>query len=109
MLTCKLSSEQEEIIKDICDEQIRTLIGTSIERIDEITCDEQTEGIGDLLKSFSDVKSKPSTVFNSDEYTYSLFKHSLLHNEERYFSLKIAIANLWNKIIVRDNFNMVMS
>lgn len=110
MLRTQLNSQQHLIVKDICDEQIQTLIKVSMQPINEISLNEKANGISELLISFSNLKQQPNKVFELDSDSYSLFKHSLLNNDKRYRTpLANALCNLWEKIIVRDNFKMVMS
>lgn len=109
MLHTQLNKDQQAIIMDICDQQIQTLVKVSMNPIDHISKDEKDNGISDLLKSFSKLKQEPNTVFRTDDHTYSLVKHTLVNNDKRYAIFKDAVSNLWGKIIVKDNFKLILS
>lgn len=113
MLKAKLEPEQKLIIMDICDLQIQSLVRVAMDPNlnQHLEPKEKEEAISELMRGFDHLKLRPHKLFSLEGSLFSLFKHCLVNNDERYSrpDLLEGKRNLWSKIIVKDDFNLVMS
>ena len=120
MLIGNLTQQQSEIIQDICNFQIQSLIRISMEqKVSEylknlgILANENeiANSVSELLKKFDNLKMNPNILFSLEEVCYSLVKHNLFNYDNKYSGQDYIEhkCNLWKKIIVKDQFTLLMN
>lgn len=113
MLKATLTAEQEQIIEDICNQQIQSLIRVSMQKrvtkyLDSLGVvmpeSEIQANISEMLKKFDKLKASPGILLSIDEVCLSLFKHNLINNDKRYSGKlhKSHKSNLWKKILIKE-------
>lgn len=107
MLLTEFEPAQEDIIKDICDTQIQSLIRVSMSSdtvLNQISQENRSDSVSELLKDFSKLKTNPGILFALDCDCISLFRHQLFVHDERYDikSHKQAKSELWRKLFLME-------
>jgi hypothetical protein len=116
MLKANLTTHQHDIVRDICNLQIQSLLRVSCDNMVEnqlINCgidinkSDVSVSISNMLRVFDNLKSKPDNVFFLKKDSLSLFKHMLFHNDTRYSKgdYKKHKSGLWVKIDIAEQFS----
>lgn len=117
MILVNLTSKQCDIVKDICNKQIQSLLRISSEQsvqkelIEIGICDKNLEidvHISNMLRSFDRLKYNPGILLTLENDCLRLFKHNLFTNDNRYSSngYKPHKSGLWVKLDMVDNFKV---
>jgi hypothetical protein len=118
MLKAILTLEQEQIIEDICEIQIKSLLRISSQNgckkyADKIGIEidnlKVNSDISEMLRVFDKLKSKPDSIVSLGSRHLASIKHILLNFDHRYSNKghKDAKTNLWKKISISENFNLL--
>ena len=120
MLRANLTHEQHDIIKDICDIQIQSLLRISMEQrvrgyLDEVGItvpdDEIEDNVSSLIREFDKLRISPNGLLSLDSICMSLVKHILFNNDKRFSRRGLGPhkCNLWAKMNVMDMFKPIMT
>lgn len=115
MIKANFTQLQHDIIRDICNVQIQSLLRVAMEKstidyaeqmgikINEAYVD---EAISEMLREFDKLKHDPSRVFHLSKEYISMFKHILLNYDERYSNgiYNDHKCDLWKKINTVEDF-----
>jgi len=121
MLKANLTIEQHDIIKDICDIQIQSLLRISMEQrvkgyLDDIGISvpdkEIEDNVSSLIREFDKLRLRPNKLLSLDSICLSLVKHILFNHDKRFSKGEYGPhkCNLWAKMNVLEMFiNNIMS
>lgn len=117
LITPQLSHSQAIIIKDIAQNQIKTLISVSANSglLSDIPPEQKQSVISKLLRDFSKLIDSPNQLFNLHSHSQSIFRHELFtvsyggsdarlqYNIDGYPTEDIKA--IWRKITAAQEFN----
>lgn len=120
MLKAKFTYQQQEIVKEICDIQIQSLLRLSMKNkvkkyLNEmglyISDEEIAENVSEMIRQFDMLKLKPNCLLSLDDVYLSLVKHILTNYDEEFSSFDLVDhkRNLWVKLNINDNFKTPMN
>lgn len=107
MLKPNLSDKQIEIIREICNMQIQSLIRVSM----EINASSEEDKLGHLMRIFNKLKGSPPILLTLDSDSMSLFKHNLMHYEsdDTREQENEPICKLWRQLFIAENIGQYIT